>query len=60
MSDGLVVAMSPVQLAAVLSDKTITEGETFGNRMWGSLEFVLGAVEMVGRPRFALHRNQPG
>jgi Bacterial CdiA-CT RNAse A domain len=48
MSDGLVIAMSPVQLAAVLSDKTITEGETLGNRMWGSLEFALGALEMVG------------
>lgn len=32
----------------MLSDKTITESETLSNRLWGSLEFVLGVAEMAG------------
>ncbi len=48
MDEALVVALSPVQLAAVISDKSVTEGETLSNRLWGSLELVLGALEMAG------------
>lgn len=36
---GMVVVMSPVQLAAVLSDKSITEAETLSNRLLGDLAF---------------------
>lgn len=48
MDEGLIIALSPVQLAAVISDKSVTEGETLSNRLWGSLEFILGALEMAG------------
>ncbi|MGQ8774880.1 hypothetical protein ACUTQ5_10740 [Serratia sp. NA_112.1] len=58
MDDGLVVALSPVQLAAVISDKSVTEGETLSNRLWGSLELVLGALEMAGATALAPRQNQ--
>ncbi|PKH26929.1 hypothetical protein CIG19_03830 [Enterobacterales bacterium CwR94] len=48
MDNEIRIALSPVQLAAVMSDETITESETLSNRLWGSLEFVLGVTEMVG------------
>ncbi|EMJ5882931.1 hypothetical protein HV357_01340 [Enterobacter cloacae] len=32
---GMTVVMSPVQLAAVLSDKSVTEAETLSNRLLG-------------------------
>lgn len=40
--------LSPVQLAAVLSDASISEGETLSNRLWGGLGVVGGVVEMFG------------
>jgi hypothetical protein len=45
---GMAVVMSPVQLAAVLSDKSVTEAETLSNRLLGGLGVLLGAVEMAG------------
>ncbi len=45
---GITIVMSPVQLAAVLSDKTVTEAETLSNRLIGGLGVILGAVEMAG------------
>ncbi|WP_312950373.1 RNase A-like domain-containing protein [Superficieibacter sp.] len=45
---GMVVVMSPVQLAAVLLDKSVTEAETLSNRLLGGLGVLLGAVEMAG------------
>lgn len=41
----MTVVMSPVQLAAVLSDKSVTEAETLSNRLLGGLGVLLGAVE---------------
>lgn len=35
-NEGLQVALSPVQLAAVISDSTVTEGETWSNRLMGA------------------------
>ncbi|NIF03380.1 hypothetical protein F3J38_25590 [Pantoea sp. Acro-805] len=46
--NGLKVAISPVQLAAVLSDKSISEGETLSNRLFGGLGLAGGVVEMFG------------
>ncbi|MCR1568702.1 MULTISPECIES: RNase A-like domain-containing protein [Mixta] len=46
--DGMRIVMSPVQLAAVLSDKTVTEAETISNRLLGGLGVLLGGVEMAG------------
>ncbi|WEF26355.1 hypothetical protein PYR66_13505 [Klebsiella aerogenes] len=48
MSDGLQVVMSPVQLAAVISDKTVTEAETLQNRLLGGLNVAMSTVELVG------------
>ncbi len=45
---GLRVAMSPVQMAAVLSDRSISEGETLSNRLFGGLGLAGGVVEMFG------------
>lgn len=48
MEDVLTVALSPVQLAAILSDQPISEGETAANRLWGGLKLLGGSLEMVG------------
>ncbi len=48
MSDKLRVVMSPVQLAAVLSDKTVTEAETLQNRLLGGLGVAMSTVELAG------------
>ena len=47
-SDGVRIVLSPVQMAAVLSDESISEGETLSNRLWGGLGIVGGVVEMFG------------
>ena len=46
--DGIRIALSPAQLAATLSDKSISEGETLSNRLWGGLGVIGGVVEMFG------------
>ena len=48
MDDGIKIVMSPVQLAAVLSDKSVTEGETLSNRLYGGLGLVMGTLELAG------------
>ena len=48
MDNGLQVLMSPVQLAAVLSDETVTQAETLQNRLLGGLGVAMGTIEMVG------------
>ncbi|WP_158782352.1 RNase A-like domain-containing protein [Pantoea sp. BAV 3049] len=48
MDDGIKIVMSPVQLAAALSDKTVTEGETLSNRLLGGLGLVMGSLELAG------------
>ncbi|WP_416414116.1 RNase A-like domain-containing protein [Pantoea sp. App145] len=45
---GIKVALSPVQMAAVLSDKSISAGETLSNRLFGGLGLAGGVVEMFG------------
>lgn len=47
-TNGLRIALSPVQLAATLSGKSISEGETLSNRLWGGLGLAGGVVEMFG------------
>ncbi|MBP2200341.1 hypothetical protein JOJ88_005882 [Pantoea cypripedii] len=62
---GIKVALSPVQMAAVLSDKSISEGETLSNRLFGGLGLAGGVVEMFGagamcivpEPTMTLHRT---
>ena len=48
MDDGLKIVLSPVQLAAALSDKSVTESETISNRLMGGLGLVMGTLELAG------------
>ena len=45
---GVSIAISPVQMAAILHRKTVSEGETRSNRLWGGLGLVGGVVESFG------------
>lgn len=48
-SEGMIsVALSPVQLAAVLENASLSEGETRGNRIWGAVGLVGGTLELLG------------
>ncbi|OCA53708.1 RNase A-like domain-containing protein [Photorhabdus namnaonensis] len=46
--NGLRIVLSPVQLAAILSDNTITEEETWSNRILGGAGLAAGVVELIG------------
>jgi len=48
MDNEIQIVMSPVQLAAVLSDKTVTESEVMSNRLLGGLDLLMGSVELAG------------
>ncbi len=48
MDDGIKIAMSPVQLAAALSDKTVTEAETMSNSLPGGLGLIMGSLVLAG------------
>jgi hypothetical protein len=45
---GVRIVLSPVQLAAVLADDSISEDATWTNRLWGGLRLVGGVVELAG------------
>lgn len=45
---GIRIALSPVQMSAVLSNKNVSEGETATNRIYGGLGLAGGVVEMFG------------
>lgn len=47
-NNGVRIALSPVQLAAILSDKSVSEGETMSNRLWGGVDLLGGVIEMFG------------
>jgi len=44
---GLRIALSPVQLAAVLSDRSVSEGESASNRISGGLGLAGGNVRCM-------------
>lgn len=46
--EGLIFALSPVQIAAIVRRKTVSQGETFSNRLWGGLGVVGGVAEIFG------------
>lgn len=46
--DGVRVALSPVQLAAVLAGESLSQEATLSNRLWGGLAVVGGVLEMTG------------
>ncbi|MGB3435014.1 RNase A-like domain-containing protein [Achromobacter sp.] len=45
---GVSIALTPVQLAAILHGESIGNEATLSNRMWGGLTLVAGLAEMVG------------
>ena len=48
MDNNLILAISPVQLAAVLSDKSVTQSEGMSNRLFGGLDLLMGSLELAG------------
>ena len=46
--DGLTIMMSPVQLAAVLEGKTLSQHSKTINRLWGGAGLLFSAVQLVG------------
>jgi hypothetical protein len=46
--DALTIVLSPIQLAAVLVEESISETETLLNRLWGGTRVVGGIVELMG------------
>ncbi|NIF54411.1 RNase A-like domain-containing protein [Burkholderia sp. Ax-1724] len=47
-SDGVRIALSSPQLAAILARQSISQSEMSFNRIWGGLQIVGGVLEMVG------------
>lgn len=54
MDDGLKIVLSPVQLAAALSDNSVNESETMSNRLMGGLGLIMGNAG-AGRGNCALY-----
>lgn len=46
--NGLRIVLSPVQLAAILSNASVSEGEIVSNRIWGGVGLLGGMLEMFG------------
>jgi Bacterial CdiA-CT RNAse A domain len=46
--EGLTVALSPIQLAAVLSQESLSPGDTALNRIWGGTRVLGGLLELLG------------
>ena len=46
--EGLTIALTPVQMAAVLGGEEVPESASLSNRLWGTLGLVGGVVELVG------------
>ncbi|WP_313667940.1 hypothetical protein [Atlantibacter sp.] len=44
---GISIAISPVQMAAILHRKTVSEGEAWSNRLWGGLGVIGGVIESL-------------
>lgn len=47
MDDGITVALTPVQLAAILAGQPVGSDETFANRAWGGITAIAGTLEAV-------------
>ena len=48
IDDGMEIVLTPVQMAAIFENGTIESEGTLGNRLWGGLSIIGGALEMVG------------
>ncbi len=48
VSDGINIALSPVQLAAILANENVAADASFSKRLWGGARIVGGVVELLG------------
>ena len=48
IQEGLQIALTPLQLAAVLSGESLEEKPTLSNRLWGVGKLIGGALELLG------------
>jgi len=46
--DGLTIALSPVQMAAILTNGNISSQATISNRLWGGAKVLGGVLELLG------------
>ncbi|MDN4627623.1 hypothetical protein AB6T85_13305 [Erwinia sp. ACCC 02193] len=53
MENGLTIAMTPVQLAAVMADETAT-GDAISNRIWGGVGFLGSVLELASATALCL------
>lgn len=44
----LSMALSPVQLAAIMGSASLSEGQTLSNRIWGTAGLIGGVIELLG------------
>ena len=45
--EGLQIVLSPVQMAGILHNASISEGEVLSNRLWGGVGLVGGMLQML-------------
>lgn len=57
--EGLTLALSPMQIAAIVRRNTISEGETLSNRLWGGLGLSVALRRSSGLAFCVLCLNQP-
>lgn len=53
MDNSISIAMTPAQMAAVMTDETISES-SFSNRAWGGIEFLGGILELASATALCL------
>lgn len=46
--NGIQIALSPIQLAAILTNASVSEGEIMTNRLWGGVSLLGGVLELFG------------
>ncbi len=47
-NEGLEIALTPIQLAAILEGETLEESDCLTNRIWGAVTLAASAVELIG------------
>jgi hypothetical protein len=46
--DGVTVVLTPIQLAAILDGRELSEGHSLSTRLWGGAQALLGVIEVIG------------
>ena len=47
-TEGLEVALTPIQLAAILENESVEQADSLSNRLWGAATLAGGAIELAG------------